>query len=148
MTRVVWARGADRHRCRLRVAVAIAAVPLLAGCGGTNAERDFCTQYADLVKAADQMQQEDPLNAEAGELRAAADDFQAELDQFQAVSEGRLDTAITTLREDIDNIRQAALAARGDGLATARPLLEDAMDDISRAWAVVQDLATLECEAA
>ena len=114
MTAVARANGADRHRRRGRVAVAIAAIPILAGCGGTTSERDFCTQYADLAKAADQMKQEDPLNAEAGELRAAADDFQAELDQFQAVSEGRLDTALTTLRDDIDAVRQAALDARGE----------------------------------
>jgi hypothetical protein len=148
MTAVARANGADRHRRRLCVAVAIAAIPILAGCGGSTGERDFCTQYADLVKAADQMKQEDPLNAEAGELRAAADDFQAELDQFQAVSEGRLDTALTTLRDDIDAVRQAALDARGEALKTARPLLQDAMDDVSRAWVVVQDIATLECEAA
>ncbi len=148
MTAVARAKGADRHRRRLRVAVAVAAIPILAGCGGTTGERDFCTQYADLAKAADQMKQEDQLNAEAGELRAAADDFQAELDQFQAVSEGRLDTALTTLRDDIDAVRQAALDARGDALETARPLLEDAMDDVSQAWVVVQDIATLECEAA
>jgi hypothetical protein len=148
MTAVARANGADRHRRRLCVAVAIAAIPILAGCGGTTGERDFCTQYADLVKAADQMKQQDPLNAEAGELRAAAEDFQAELDQFQAVSEGRLDTALTTLRDDIDAVRQAALDARGGALETARPLLKDAMEDVSQAWVVVQDLATLECKAA
>ena len=44
-------------RSVLRVGVAIAAIPLLAACGGggTTGERDFCTQYAELVKASDKM---------------------------------------------------------------------------------------------
>ena len=147
MTAVARANGTDRHRRRRRVAVAIAAIPILAGCGGTTSERDFCTQYADLAKAADQMKQEDPLNAEAGELRAAADDFQAELDQFQAVSEGPLDTAISTLRANVDVVRQAAADARSDAQAMSRPELEDAMAGINRAWAALQDIATLQCDA-
>ena len=41
-------------------------------------------------------------------MRAASEEFEAELDQFQAVAEGRLDTAISTLRANIDAFRQAA----------------------------------------
>ena len=46
------------------------------------------------------------MNARVDELRAAAEELQAELDQLQAVSEGRLDTAISTLRASIDAFRR------------------------------------------
>ena len=38
-------------RSVLRVAVAVAAIPLLAACGGgdTTGDRDLCTQYAGLL---------------------------------------------------------------------------------------------------
>ena len=132
-------------RSVLRVGVAIAAIPLLAACGGgdTTGDRDFCTQYADVVKASDQLRQDDPQTVKAGELRAASEKLQAELDQFQAVSEGRLDTAISTLRANVDVVRQAAADARSDAQAMSRPQLEDAMADINRAWAALQDIATL-----
>ena len=122
--------GRDRHRQESAVAAslrdrvrelvgAIAAIPLLGGACGDTADRDLCTQYAGLVTAADEWQQQDPLTAKADELRAASEEFQAELDQFQAVAEGRLDTAISTLRASIDAFRQAAIdddgAGPGDG---------------------------------
>jgi hypothetical protein len=133
----------------LRVAVAIAAIPLLAACGGgdTTGDRDYCARYADLVKASDQLRQDDPLTVKAGELRAASEKLQAELDRFQAVSEGRLDTAISTLRANVDVVRQSAADARSDAQAMSRPQLEDAMADINRAWATLQDIATLKCDA-
>jgi hypothetical protein len=68
-------------------------------------------------------------------------------DQFQAVAEGRLDTAISTLRANIDAFRQAAIADDSEALETARPLLEDAKDDVVEAWAVVEALADLQCDA-
>ena len=135
-------------RSVLRFGVAIAAIPLLAACGGgdTTGDRDFCNQYADVVKASDQLRQDDPQTVKAGELRAASEKLQAELDQFQAVSEGRLDTAISTLRANVDVVRQAAADARSDAQAMSRPELEDAMADINRAWAALQDIATLKCD--
>ena len=99
------------------------------------------------MTAADEWQQQDPLTATADELRAASDDFQAELDQFQAVAEGRLDTAISTLRANIDAFRQAAIDQDGEALETARPLLEDAKEDVDEAWAVVEALADVQCDA-
>ena len=65
-----------------------------------------------------------------------SEEFEAELDQFQAVSEGRLDTAISTLRANVDAVRQAAVDAGSEAVETARPQLEDAMEDVDQAWAV------------
>lgn len=136
-------------RSVLRVGVTIAATTLLAACGGggdTTGDREFCTQYADVVKASDQLRQDDPLTVKAGELRASSEKLQAELDQFQAVSEGRLDTAISKLRANVEVVRQAAADARSDAQAMSRPQLEQAMADINRAWATLQDIATLKCD--
>jgi len=135
-------------RSVLRFGVAIAVIPLLVACGGgdTTGDRDFCKQYADVVKASDQLRQDDPQTVKAGELRAASEKLQAELDQFQAVSEGPLDTAISTLRASVDVVRQAAADARSDAQAMSRPELEDAMAGINRAWAALQDIATLQCD--
>jgi hypothetical protein len=135
-------------RSVLRFGVAIAVIPLLAACGGgdTTGDRDFSKQYADVVKASDQLRQDDPQTVKAGELRAASEKLQAELDQFQAVSEGPLDTAISTLRANVDVVRQAAADARSDAQAMSRPELEDAMAGINRAWAALQDIATLQCD--
>jgi len=99
-----------------------------------------------VVKASDQLRQDDPQTVKAGELRAASEKLQAELDQFQAVSEGPLDTAISTLRASVDVVRQAAADARSDAQAMSRPELEDAMAGINRAWAALQDIATLQCD--
>ena len=135
-----------RLRSLVTVGIVIAAAQVLTACGDT-ADQDLCTQYADLVAAADEWQQQDPLTAKADELRTASEEFQAELDQFQAVAEGRLDTAISTLRANIDAFRQAAIEDDSEALEAARPLLEDAKEDVDEAWAVVEALADMQCDA-
>ena len=135
-----------KPRSVLAAGVAIAILPLLGACGDT-ADQDLCTQYADLVAAADEWQQQDPLTATADELRAASEEFQAELDQVQAAAEGRLDTAISTLSEAIDAFRQAAIEDDSEALEAARPLLEDVKENVDEAWAVVEALADLQCDA-
>ena len=57
------------RRTTIRFGVAIAAIPLLAACGDT-AEMDLCTQYADLVTAAEQLQQQDPESSLALVIKA------------------------------------------------------------------------------
>lgn len=128
----------------LAAGLALACLPLLAGCGDTSAQ-DPCLQYDELVEAADELQAQDPLTVKVDDLRAEVEDFQAELDQFQAVSEGRLDSAISTLRAEVDALRQAAAAADPESLDVARPLLEDTRENVNEAWAVVQDIAETQC---
>jgi hypothetical protein len=133
-------------RSLVTVGVVIAAGQVLTGCGDT-ADQDLCTQYAGLLAAADEWQQQDPLTAKADELRAASEKFQDELDQVQAAAEGRLDTAISTLQANIDAFRQAAIEDDSEALDAARPLLEDAKEDVDEAWAVVEALADMQCDA-
>lgn len=128
----------------LAAGLVLVCLPLLAACGDTSGQ-DLCTQYDELVTAADELRAQDPVTVKADELRAEVEDFQAELDQFQAVSEGRLDSAISTLRAEVDALRQAAVDADTDSLEAARPMLEDTMDKVDEAWAVVQDIAETQC---
>lgn len=133
-----------RSKRAVAAGLALAYLPLFAACGDTSGQ-DLCTQYDELVTAADELRAQDPLTAKADELRAEVEDFQAQLDQFQAVSEGRLDSAISTLRAEVDALRQAAADADTESLDVARPLLEDTRDKVDEAWAVVQDIAETQC---
>jgi hypothetical protein len=126
--------------------VAIVTMQLLAACADV-AEQDLCAQYADVASAVEELQQQDPLTAAAEDLRAGAEELQAEVDQLRAVSEGRLDTLISTLRANIDAVRQAALDDAGaDALETARPQLQEAMEDLAEAWAVLQQRLEAQCD--
>lgn len=119
-------------------------VQLLSSCADTAAQ-EFCSQYDDLVVAAQKLREVDPATTRVEELRAAADDVQAELDQVQAVAEGRLDDAISRLRANVDAARQAAVDAGTEALETARPLIQDALDRVEEAWSIVQDIAEQQC---
>ena len=68
-----------------------------------------------------------------------------ELDEFQAVAEGRLDDALTRLRENVADVRQAAVDAGADARQTAAPLIEDAQQSVQDAWSIVQGLAETQC---
>jgi hemerythrin-like domain-containing protein len=134
-----------RLRTLVTAGAVIAATQVVAACGET-ADQDLCGQFADLSSAGEALQQQDPLTAKADEMRSAAEEFEAELDQFQAVSEGRLDTAISTLRANVDAVRQAAVDERTEALETARPLLEESLEDVSQSWAALQDLVAVQCD--
>ena len=124
--------------------LALATVAALTGCGDT-AGRDFCRQYAGLVEQADAIKEIDPRTAPASTLTTAATEFRTELDKLAAVSEGRLDFAVSGLRTALDDFRVTAIDVGDDALATARPLLEDSLDDVRQAWAVLQASAATEC---
>ncbi|MDF2092926.1 hypothetical protein P0Y31_11285 [Knoellia sp. 3-2P3] len=133
-----------RSRVARTVGAAALCLPVLVACADT-AEQDFCTQYDQLVTAAQELREQDPVAGNVEELRAAAAKVSAELDQFQAVTEGRLDEAISRLRADVDAVRQAVVAAGTEAVDTARPLIEDAMKNLNEAWAVVQERAARQC---
>ena len=131
---------------------AILGLQLLSGCADDTASpdtesKDFCAQYKDLAAAAEELGARDPAATDVEELQAAADDVQAELDQFQAVAEGRLDDALTRLRETVDAARQAAVDAGAEARETAQPLIEDALDKVQKAWLIVQGIAEAQCPA-
>jgi hypothetical protein len=133
-----------RSRRAVPGGLVLAAVAALTGCGDA-AERDFCRQYAGLVEQAEEFRQIDARTAPPGTLTSAAVEFRTELDQLAAVSEGRLDFAVSGLRNALDNLRVTAIDVGDDALDTARPLLEDSLDDVREAWAVLQASAATEC---
>jgi hypothetical protein len=137
-------RFVDPRHLGAPLGLALLATQLLGGCADTSTQ-DLCAQYDGLVSAAEKLRAEDPATAQADELRAAADDVRNELDQFQAVAEGRLDDALTRLRDDIDAVRQAAVDAGEDARKTAEPMVQDALDRVGEAWSIVQDLAETQC---
>jgi hypothetical protein len=133
-----------RSRRVVASGLALAAAAALAGCGET-ADRDFCRQYDQLVKQADEITEIDPGSASAESVRSEVADFRAELDQLGAVAEGRLDFAVSGLRVALDDLRVAAADVGGDALGTARPLLRDSLDEVRQAWAVLRTSAAAEC---
>lgn len=124
---------------------ALLCAPMLAGCANSTTQ-DFCGQYEELVAASEELRAKDPATAEVEELRAAADSVSNQLDRFQAVSEGRVDDALTRLRERVDEVRQAAVA-EAEALEAARPLIEEDLAQVESAWLVVQDLVETQCPA-
>lgn len=142
--RVRRGRSVMRPGVARSLGASVLCIPLLGACADTAAQ-DFCTQYDELVAAAAELREQDPLTAKADDLRTRAEAFRAELDQFQAVSEGRLDQAISRLRADIDAVRQAAADSGTEAVEAARPLAEDAMEQVNEAWTLVQSLAETQC---
>lgn len=128
----------------LTTALVIASTLVVAGCGDV-ADRDFCSSYDDVVAAAEDVRDLDVEQASAEELRDQVETFQSELDQLQAVSEGRLDTAISTLRTAVNDFVNSAVDAGEEALETARPMLEETKTDIQEAWSVVELMAANEC---
>lgn len=143
MSRSSIGHGVAR-RAGASLGLALLSAQLLSGCADL-ATQDLCSQYEDVVAAVEELRAKDPDTTKVEELRAAADDVSEELDQLQAVAEGRLDEALTRLRENVDAVRQAAVDAGKDARETAAPLIEDSMQRVQDAWSIVQDVAETQC---
>lgn len=143
MSRSSTGHGVAR-RGRAALGLALLSTLLLGGCANLGTQ-DLCAQYEDLVAAVDDLRAKDPATTKAEELRAAADEVTRELDQFQAVAEGRLDDALTRLRENVDAVRQAAVDAGAEARETAEPLVQDSMQSVQDAWSIVQGIAETQC---
>lgn len=124
--------------------VALAASVVLAGCSDTQTS-DFCTQYDDAVARADDFRSVRPSSQDVDKMRDQAQQLQDELDQLQAVSEGRLDTAISAMRTAVNDFVNTARDRTQDTIDTVRPALQDAKDEIQDAWSVVEQIAVNEC---
>lgn len=131
------------RRLGVPLAAALLCVPLLAGCADSSTQ-DYCSQYEDLVASAEELRAKDPATTDVEELQTAAADVRTELDQFQAVADGRLDDALTRLRDRVDGVRQQA-AAGAESLEAARPQIEEELAGVEAAWSAVQGLAETRC---
>ena len=84
-------------------------------------------------------------SANVEQLRARVENFQDGLAQLDAVAEGRLDTSISTLRANLDELRQALADAGDQARETAQPLVEDSVDDVAQSWAALRAKVEAEC---
>jgi superfamily II helicase len=141
--------GVRRAR-RLGVSLcsAVMWVPLLAGCtesptSTTSTTQDYCTQYEELVAAAEELRARDPDTTEVEELREAAQEVSDELDQFQALADGRVDDALTRMRERVDEVRQSA--AETADVEVARLQIQEQLAQVETAWSEAQDVIELRC---
>ena len=130
----------------LSAGVVLLAIQPLAACADT-AEQDQCSQYDDLVGSVEELQALDLMTVKADQMRAQTDAVEAELDELEAVSEGRVDTAISTLRATVDAILQVVLEDVGSGaLEAARSQREELKEDLAEDWSVLQERMDPVCE--
>ena len=101
----------------------------MAACGHAE-DRALCPQYQDFQAAAAQVQQLDPQTATIDDVRAISDDVLDQLDQFQWASDGSYDELISNLRSSLIVLRESAVDLQPSDVAVARPLLQDAWDDV------------------
>lgn len=132
------------QRLGMAFVLVLVGAQLFGGCADAR-DASFCAEYEELSVAVEGLGQQNPATASAEELRGTVDEVQAALDQFRAVSEGRLDDALSRLRASVDAVRQAAVDAGSEALNTARPLVQDALESADEAWQIVQDIAGTQC---
>jgi outer membrane murein-binding lipoprotein Lpp len=121
---------------------------LLSGCASmaeSTRSSDLCTRYDDLVAQADEFRAQDWANVNVDQLRGRVETFQDGLAQLDAVAEGRLDTAVSTLRANLDELSQAVADTGEKTRETAQPLVEQSLDDVTQSWAVLRSKVEAEC---
>lgn len=132
---------------RLAAASAIAISLVLAGCNTNPASQDLCANAKDLTSAVAGVKALKPDGAKLDELETKADAALAKLDRLQNVSEGRYDTAISTLRTNLTAFKEAVTAAGNEAFAAAAPQLTAALKDVSTAYAALNQSLATQCPA-
>jgi hypothetical protein len=128
-------------------ALALAACFVLAGCSGTPATQDLCANAKQLTSAVAGVQSLKPDGAKIDELNTKVDAALAKLDRFQAVTEGRFDTAVSTLRTNLTSLKEALAAAGNEAFSAAAPQLTAALKDVSSAFASLNESLATQCPA-
>ena len=147
VTRVPGVRSRLRRTVNGCVVLVLAS-GLLSGCAAmaeSTRSADLCTRYDQLVAQADEFRDQDWASVNVDELRARVQDFQDRLVQLDAVADGRLDTAASTLRANLDELAQAVADAGDQARETAQPLVEQSLDDVAQSWAVLRTKIEAEC---
>jgi hypothetical protein len=131
-------------RRRGGIGLLLVALLSLAACGNFR-ERSLCSQYDDFGAAVAQLQELDPATATADDVRAIADDVLSELAQLQSASDDVYVSAISDLRASINAFRQAAVDLPTTDFDVARPLLQDAWDDVIVDYQVLVQRLDVAC---
>lgn len=131
---------------RRPVAAALVAMGLvLAGCGANPATQDLCANAKAFSSAVTELQSLKPDGAKLDELNAKVDAALAKLDQFQAVTEGRFDTAVSTLRANLSSFKQSLAAAGNDAFEAAAPQLTASLDELRSSYATLIQSLAVQC---
>lgn len=139
-----------RHLSAPRIAAtaALATALVVTGCGTNPAAQDLCANAKTLTSAIDEMRALKPDGSKLDALSTKVDAALAKLDQFQAVTEGRWDSAVSTLRANLDSFKQAVSAAGNNAFAAAAPQLTASLKDVSTAYAALNESLATQCKAA
>ena len=133
---------------RIAATTVLATTLLAAGCSTNPATQDLCANAKNLTSAVEEMRALKPDGSKLDALSAKVDAALAKLDQFQAVTEGRYDTAVSTLRANLEGFRQTVAAAGNEAYATVSPQLTASLKDISTAYAALNESLATQCKAA
>jgi len=141
-------RRRDQQRRTTVAAGLIVSGLLLSGCSAMadNARNtDLCTQFDQLVKAADEFRETDPAQVRADDLRARTDHLRDSVNQVQAVAEGRLDDVLSSLEATLNDLSEALTAAGQDARQAVAALEEDDVQAVLDRWAIVRDRVAAQC---
>ncbi len=141
----------DRRDHRLRthvIAGVLGCGLLLSGCSGMaeNAKsNDLCSQFDQLVKAADEFRAADPGQAKADDLRAQANHLRDSVNQVQAVADGQLDDVLSALEARLDDLRDELAAAGDEAKEAATAQWKEDVEAVLERWAIVRDRVATQC---
>ena len=139
-----WRTPDGRRRRRLLgAALMVAALPGIASCGQQEqrSAQNLCARYQELVAQADAVRALPPRTTTSDTIRARADAALVKLDQLQAVSEGRYDTLISTLRAAINDVKQSAANAG----ATAAQARAETLQQVAESVAPLKQRLDVQC---
>jgi len=129
-----------------RAAPALVAMAfLLAGCGSNLAAQDLCANAKAFSTAVTDLQSLKPDGAKLDELNGKVDAALAKLDKFQAVTEGRFDSAVSTLRANLSAFKQTLTAAGNDAFDAAAPQLTASLDELRASYATLTQSLAVQC---
>jgi hypothetical protein len=128
----------------LVAALVVATVSGVAACGGQQEQRsamNLCLRYQQLVASVDEVRATSTSTPTADAVRRRAEVALTRLDELQAVSEGRYDTLISTLRTAINDLKQSAANA-GAAAAQAR---SETLSQVAESVAPLKERLDAQC---
>lgn len=119
----------------------------VSACGGQQEQRsalNLCARYQQLAASVDEVKAASAGTPTADAVRRRAEVALSRLDELQAVSEGRYDTLISTLRTAINDLKQSAANA-GAAAAQAR---SEALQELTESVAPLKERLEVQCGSA
>src|SRR5690242_8410181 len=102
---------------------------------------NLCARYQQLVASVDEVRAASTGTPTADAVRRRAEVALSRLDELQAVSEGRYDTLISTLRAAITDLKQSAANAG----ATAAQARSEALEELTESVAPMKERLDIQC---